>query len=135
MRELEQGEKYPYHGKLPKDWAERAALGVLYDLCDRRGIKHELREVDGDARKDIVESLSRIIRAALPEGREQEDPAKALAAKLTEADAEKWRIAMALPLEENEIFFGGDFNVATLTNAVHAVLRRREPQQQRQEEK
>ena len=66
MRELVQGEKYPYHGQPPKDWAERAALGVLYDLSDRGGIKHELDAVDDGVRVEIVEALAAIIRAAAP---------------------------------------------------------------------
>ena len=71
MREIEQGVKYPYHGKPPTDWAERAALGILYDLSDRRGIKHELAAVDEGVRVDIVEALATIIRAARAEGAEQ----------------------------------------------------------------
>ncbi len=64
MRELEMGEKYPYHGQPPKDWAERAALGILYDLCDRGGVKHELRAVDSDVRVEIVQKMAEIIRAS-----------------------------------------------------------------------
>ena len=67
MRELERGEEYPYHGQKPKDWAERAALGILWDLSDRRGIKHELDEVDQDVRVEIVQKMAEIIRAASSE--------------------------------------------------------------------
>jgi hypothetical protein len=63
-RDLEMGAKYPYHGKPPVDWAEAAALGILRDLNDRRGIKHELAEVDDDVRGEIVETMAAIIRAA-----------------------------------------------------------------------
>lgn len=58
------GEKYPYGGKKPTDWAERAAQGVLADLGDRGGIKHELGAVDQGIQAEIVEALSRIIRLA-----------------------------------------------------------------------
>lgn len=61
---LGQGAKYPYHGKPAEDWAERAALGVLADLCDRRGIKHELQDTDADIKREMVKSLAEIIRAA-----------------------------------------------------------------------
>jgi len=64
IRDLKLGAEYPYHGKPPKDWAERAALGVLCDLCGRRGIKHELAAVDEDVRAEIVDSLVAIIRDA-----------------------------------------------------------------------
>ncbi len=46
------------------DWAVRAARGVIADLQDRRGIKHELEDLDEDVRKNIVESLASIIRVA-----------------------------------------------------------------------
>lgn len=65
-RELSMGVQYPYHGEKPKDWAEAAALGILYDLNDRRGIKHELGQVDGDTRAEIVATMASIIRAAAP---------------------------------------------------------------------
>lgn len=61
---LEHGEKYPYHELPPADWAERAALGVLADLGDRRGIKHELNEPDLDVKAEIVATLADIIRCA-----------------------------------------------------------------------
>lgn len=63
---LEQGERRPYNNRPPKDWAERAALGVLADLCDRRGIKHALRPIEGDEdiTEEIVTSLAAIIRLA-----------------------------------------------------------------------
>lgn len=64
---LKRGETYPYHGKPPVDWAERAALGILADLCDRRGIKQELRQIEGDEdiTEEIVKTLAEIIRTAL----------------------------------------------------------------------
>jgi hypothetical protein len=48
----------------PIDWARRAALGVLANLGDRRGIKHELQEIDHDIRVEVVETLAEIIRLA-----------------------------------------------------------------------
>lgn len=72
---LVHADKWPYDGSavyfedddrkpLPGDWAVRAARGVLADLSDRRGIKHELHEVDADVRAEIVQSLADIIRLA-----------------------------------------------------------------------
>ncbi len=63
------GDKYPYElhpgdNPEPPDWAHRAARGVIADLDDRSGIKHELRRVRVDDRKDIVASLAQIIRLA-----------------------------------------------------------------------
>lgn len=46
------------------DWAHAAALGVIHDLRDRRGIKWEFNKVDLDVRKQIVASLAEIIREA-----------------------------------------------------------------------
>jgi hypothetical protein len=69
------GGKFPYDGgsefwqrgrvpKPPTDWAHAAARGVLANLCDRRGVKHELRNVDHDVREEIAQTLAGIIRAA-----------------------------------------------------------------------
>lgn len=62
QRDIRVGCEYPYHGKEPIDYAERVALGILRDLSDRRGIKHELAAVDETVRVDIVESMAAIIR-------------------------------------------------------------------------
>ena len=59
---IESGKEFPYNGRLPVDKAEEAALGILCDLCDRRGIKQELRNVDTDVREEIVCALADIIR-------------------------------------------------------------------------
>lgn len=67
---LKFGAEYPYdandEGEAPPatDWAHAAARGVLADLCDRRGIKHELKNVDEDVRPELVEAIAAIIRAA-----------------------------------------------------------------------
>lgn len=55
----------PYHGRAPADAFELAALAVLADLTDRRGVKHELSNIDDDVRQELVQSLTNIIRAAL----------------------------------------------------------------------
>ncbi len=47
-----------------KDWAHRAARGVVEDLRDRRAVKHSLAEIDEDTRVELVESLAEIIRQA-----------------------------------------------------------------------
>jgi hypothetical protein len=67
--DIQQGRLYPYHGKPPKDWAEIAALGICHDLCDRRGIKQAMRDVDEDPESrevsnDIVQAMAAIIRCA-----------------------------------------------------------------------
>lgn len=61
---LKRGAEYPYHGQEPKTWAEVAACAILYDLNDRRGIKHALREIDNDVRAEIVESFTKYIERA-----------------------------------------------------------------------
>lgn len=70
------GERFPYDGgaefwedrdPTPRpaiDWAHRAARGVLADLLDRGGIKHELEAVDYETRAEIVDSVADIIRLA-----------------------------------------------------------------------
>lgn len=72
-RSLQHGDKFPFDAPdgwevgdpvPPKDWAHRAARGVLADLCDRRGIKWGFQEIDEDVRVEVVESLAGIIRAA-----------------------------------------------------------------------
>jgi hypothetical protein len=76
-RTLEHGDKFPFDasdhwrssdGKKPpkpKDWAHRAARGIIADLSDRRDIKRGFEEIDEDVRKEIVATLADIIRAAL----------------------------------------------------------------------
>jgi len=65
---LNHGNKWPYDGRTsepePKDWAHRAARGVMADLCDRRGIKSELELIEEDVAQDIVETIAEIIRQA-----------------------------------------------------------------------
>lgn len=72
---LQHGAQFPYDGgedfwnsKVPAppatDWAHAAARGVLADLSDRRGIRHELEAVDYDVREELTQSLAAIIRAA-----------------------------------------------------------------------
>ena len=63
---IKRGEESPYHGEPPKDWAERAALGVISDLLGRRGIKWEFEKVDEDVRPEIVERMAEIIRLCNP---------------------------------------------------------------------
>lgn len=64
-RTLAASAKYPYAQVEAPDWAMRAALAIAYDLCDRRGIKHEMTAIDEDVRLDLVAAHADIIRAAL----------------------------------------------------------------------
>jgi len=72
-RRIEQGNRFPYDAPNDwlrksdppaKDWAHRAARGILAELNDRRGIKHGLADIDQDTRGEIVETLAAIIRLA-----------------------------------------------------------------------
>ena len=67
---LKHGNKWPYDGRTnasePKDWAHRAARGIMADLCDRRGIKSELELIEKEVAQDIVETIAEIIRQAAP---------------------------------------------------------------------
>jgi hypothetical protein len=65
VRDIALGSGNAYHGKPPKDRYEAIALGILRNLCDRRGIKWELGAVDGDVREDIVETMTAIIKAGV----------------------------------------------------------------------
>jgi hypothetical protein len=88
VRQLEHGAKFPYDGDGPAiDWAHAAARGVLADLCDRRGVKHELREVDDDVRVELVASVAAIIRAAAPPAPSAEPQGKAV---------QQWRLRGAI---------------------------------------
>lgn len=60
--EIKFGKENPFHGEPPIDKAEEAVLGILSDLADRRGIKHELANCDDDVKKEIVKSLASIVR-------------------------------------------------------------------------
>jgi len=72
---LSRAQQYPYDaswdrepGTEPpaaRDWAHMAARGIMADLSDRGGIKHEIGAVDEDVRSDIVEMHRLIILTAL----------------------------------------------------------------------
>lgn len=79
QRSLELGNRYPYDASdrwwrrsnsprppRAKDWAHKAARGILADLRDRRGIKHALENIDEDIRKEIVEAIAAVIRESAP---------------------------------------------------------------------
>lgn len=62
---LEHGQQFPYAEEFaPTDAADKAALGILANLCDRRGVKQELRAVDDDVRQELLRDVAEIIRAA-----------------------------------------------------------------------
>lgn len=68
---LMHGNKYPYDAGPVVDWAHAAARGVLADLCDRGGIKHQFGMIDdAEIRSDIVAALAAIIREANKPGSE-----------------------------------------------------------------
>lgn len=65
---LKHGQEFPYHDRElgpSADRYERAALGVLADLCDRKSIKHELYMVDAAVREEIVQTMASIIKEAM----------------------------------------------------------------------
>lgn len=47
-----------------KDWAHRAARGIVNDLLDRRDIKFGFHGVVEETRREIVETMAEIIRVA-----------------------------------------------------------------------
>lgn len=63
---LAMGAEFPYDGRKKRcDPATLAARGILSDLMDRRGIKHELEGIeDGAIRREIVDAAAEIIRQA-----------------------------------------------------------------------
>lgn len=73
-RELAMGYIAPYHQQLPKDDAEQIACAILYDLCDRRGVKHELLALDDEIRAEIVYSLAALIREGMKGNMLKPDP-------------------------------------------------------------
>lgn len=62
---LKRARAYPYADIQPTDAAAHAAQAIAYDLCDRRGIKYEMRQVDAEVRREIVLAHAAIIRAAI----------------------------------------------------------------------
>jgi hypothetical protein len=47
------------------DDATRAALVIIQDCLDRRGIKHEFRNIDEDVLDEIADTWAEIIRSVL----------------------------------------------------------------------
>lgn len=75
--DIEHGNKYPFDASdawwkgedetLPENfeaWQYRAARGVIANMQDRAGIKHELGGISEDTRREIIESIASIIYAA-----------------------------------------------------------------------
>ena len=76
---LHSGEHYPFDApdewiemysasRLPpeaKDYAHRAARGIVANLMDRRGVKNGFNRIDEDMRIDIVEDIAAIVREAV----------------------------------------------------------------------
>lgn len=56
--------RFPFVHVAVKDWAQRAALGVLYDLSNCRGVRQERDIIDGDIRREIMDTLATIILLA-----------------------------------------------------------------------
>ena len=48
-----------------EEMAAKAVAGILADLTDRRGLKHEWRQTEPDIQAEIVQEWQRIIREAL----------------------------------------------------------------------
>ena len=53
------------YGKPTNDVIELAVLAIIYDLSDRRGLKHEWVHIDEDIRKEIKDIWVEIIKEAL----------------------------------------------------------------------
>ena len=59
--------EYPYHNKQPESKAELAALMILNDFCDRRGIKNKFVDIKQSVREEIVKSVVDIINFNMSE--------------------------------------------------------------------
>ena len=56
------------YGKPTNDVVELAVLAIIYDLSDRRGLKHEWVHIDEDIQKEIKDIWIEIIKEAMREG-------------------------------------------------------------------
>ncbi len=72
-RRIDHGNRFPFDAPNDwlrksdppaRDWAHRAARGILADLNDRRGIKQGFADIDQERRAEIVETMAAIIRLA-----------------------------------------------------------------------
>jgi hypothetical protein len=69
LSDIAMGKKNPYdRRKKSKDWADKAARGIFANFSDRRGLKHELNSYDADVRRELVDTVAEIIRAAKDAG-------------------------------------------------------------------
>lgn len=64
-RLIEHGLEFPYVKVENPDAAQKTALGILADLTDRRGIRHELDAIDDDVKQEIFDTLTMIIRVGM----------------------------------------------------------------------
>jgi hypothetical protein len=66
-RSISLGASNPYDGdhRTPRGAARLAVLGILADLNDRRGVKHELYLIDSDVRREITQELEAIVQVVI----------------------------------------------------------------------
>lgn len=62
---VKSAQERPYDGRKATSREHLAALAVIEDLLDRRGIKHEFDNIDADVRMEIVNDLTEVIKLAL----------------------------------------------------------------------
>lgn len=105
-RRLEMGNIYAYDEpdsqKPPKavDWAHYAARGILYDMNDRVGIKHEFARVDQDTRREIVEETAELIRAAYDAAPPSHDEGGVPYVDVAAEDVPEWAEYLATDCDE-----------------------------------
>ena len=56
------------YGKPTSDNIELAVTAIIYDLSDRRGLKHEWIHIDEDIRQEIKDIWVETIKEAMREG-------------------------------------------------------------------
>jgi hypothetical protein len=61
---IERSLQQSYDGRMAHDNASLAATGILEDLVGRRGIRDQLKQVDGNIRFEITDSIAAVIRNA-----------------------------------------------------------------------
>lgn len=56
---------YILNGDEPSSKELKAVFNIIYDLTDRRGLKHEFTQIDGDIQDEIVEEWIKCIKSAM----------------------------------------------------------------------
>jgi len=110
---IELGVGRPYDNKevIGDDKGRVAAVAILADLTDRRGVKNELNAIDGDIKEELTQTMTNIINYVHSPEFKFEDHVRFKDKTEDKVDVKITNLQVTLPLSNS----GGTFNHETNT--------------------